>query len=187
MINALLKPWMLTSQHVMAAEHDNLSLHLSTLSLASDCSPLLLLPSEILENIIHRVDFQALKSLRSCCKKLVDPTARQLFGTIRIRFRHHDLACIQCIASSETLRHYVTTLVYVAGQYRDYKTFGHWKATRGTIDPSPHVGQNRPPLRPKSIGSPAWTLEHAQWRSYRRYQQIKKEQTVSCHTDQLRQ
>jgi F-box domain len=147
----------------------------SPLSLKIDCFGFLSLPPEIIDNITARLDFQSLQVLRCCCKKLGEWTDPLLFRILRVRFRLRDLTSLQLIAANDHLRHFVHTLVYVGDQYCAYATFSGWKNALGIVDRSPTPAYDRStPAEP-----PPWTLEHAQWRGYRRYQQVRKEQKVS--------
>jgi hypothetical protein len=153
------------------------SLSLQALSVSAPCESLQLLdlPGEIIENILRYLDGDSLKALRRSCGAFLESTGPLLFGTIRIRFQSPDLERIAFISESDTLRHYVHTVVYVADEFRDYHTFSHWKGALGVSDPSPSPAHYRMSPIPQSA---PWTLEHAQWRGFRRHQQVRKDQTV---------
>ena len=132
------------------------------------------LPQEILEYIVAHLDFQALRALRCSCKQLGACTTPLLFGIIRVRFRLRDLTALRFIAASDTIRDHVHTFLYVGDQYCSYHTFGSWKSAVGPRDTTPWDKDSADPVEP----TPG-TTEHAQWRGYRQYQRVRKEQTVS--------
>lgn len=148
-------------------------LQTTSISTSIEVFQLLELPNEIIHNILPYLDFDTLKSVRSSCKSLTKLAGPLLFGTVRVRFRRDELQRLKSIAKNEDLRHFVHTLVYAADQFEDYQTFSRWKGALGISDPSPA------PRDFRVTQSPAWTLEHEQWRRFRRHQQIFGEQAVS--------
>ena len=172
-MQALFNSWLPRCRLSMVGTDVDLPINDLSLSSKSEHFPLLSLPPEIIENIVAQLNFQSLQTLRSC-KQLGDWTNPLLFGTVRVRFRLRDLTSLRNIAQSDQLGQYVHTLLYVGDQYCDYNTFSHWKGAIGIVDRTPTPAHFRPaPAEP-----PPWTLEHAQWRGYRRYQQVRKEQKV---------
>lgn len=143
-------------------------------SLVNGINPFTSLPPKIFDNIIARLDLQGLRVLRCCCKQLGVWTTPLLFGIIRVRFRLRDLTALRCIAASNTLREHVYTVLYVGDQNRSYHTFGLWKGAIGIPDTNPYHEDSADPIE-----LDPGTLEHALWQGYRRYQQVRKEQSVS--------
>jgi hypothetical protein len=160
---------------------DSLSLQPLAITAPGDSLQLLDLPGEIIQNILRYLDGDSLKALRRSCGAFLESTGPLLFGTIRICFQSPDLERIASIAENNTLRHYVHTLVYVADEFRDYHTFSHWKGALGVSDPSPSPAHYRMSPIPQSA---PWTLEHAQWRGFRRHQQVRKDQMVRSRYEQ---
>ncbi len=157
------------------ADFSDLPFHGMMLSPSTENFRMLSLPPEIVQNIIQRLDYQALKALRCCCKQFSICTTPLLFATVRIRFRLRDLTALRCIAGSNSLRGYVHTLLYVGDQYCNVRTFRYWKRAVGIINTLPHSKDDTADPGEPTSG----TLEHEQWRGYRQYQQILIEQSVS--------